>query len=203
MQFADSLTTTDPLLPRYGIGFQAADPWATTSAATFSGTGYATDVAGTNGGGLLGLMQSSYSIGIWFNAADSLGGGLLSLDGGQANAAAATGNPAVWLDTAGKVHFAANSTLASLTGASTLAYLTGWHLAVLTVDTSGLLTLTKKVTLYVDGSAQATDSGLTLLSGPLPDTGTPAGPTSPASLRRRLPISTAPSPVPSSPTGAR
>ncbi len=169
VQFADSMTSTDPLLPRYATTFGQADPWGSSKAAAFSGSAYAGDITGASGSGLLGLLQSSYSIGVWFNASDALGGGLMGLGASLSNASSATGNPMMWLDTAGKVRFAASSTLATITGVSSGNWGSGWHLAVLTVDTSGVLTLTKTVTLYVDGSVQATASGLSLLSS------TPAG----------------------------
>ncbi|GAA4099427.1 LamG-like jellyroll fold domain-containing protein [Nocardioides kongjuensis] len=156
---------SDPMLPRNSVAFRQADPWGTTAAATFSGSGYATDIVGTNGSGLLGLLSNSYSIGVWFKAADSQGGGLFSLDASLSNATSATGNPMVWLDTTGHVGFSANGTLGlNITGSSPASYGSGWHLAVLTVDTTGVITLTKTVKLYVDGALVASGSGLTLLT---------------------------------------
>nr|WP_246319273.1 LamG domain-containing protein [Nocardioides kongjuensis] len=153
------------MLPRNSVAFRQADPWGTTAAATFSGSGYATDIVGTNGSGLLGLLSNSYSIGVWFKAADSQGGGLFSLDASLSNATSATGNPMVWLDTTGHVGFSANGTLGlNITGSSPASYGSGWHLAVLTVDTTGVITLTKTVKLYVDGALVASGSGLTLLT---------------------------------------
>lgn len=164
VQLVNAQQAADPQLPRNAVVFQQPDPWGTAVSAAFSGTGYAADIVGAQSGGLLGLLGTSYSIGVWFNAADAQGGGLISLDASRADAASTTGNPMVWLDTAGRVRFAASSTLTTLTGVSPASYPTGWHLAVLTVDTSGTLTLTKTVRLHVDGVQVASASGLTLLT---------------------------------------
>lgn len=152
----------DPMLPRYGVAFRQTDKWGTTSAAAFSGQGYATDIVGTTGNGLLGLLSSSYSIGVWFNAADSLGGGLMSLSGSLSNGSGAA-NPALWLDGSGHVGYSVSSTLGSSTQTSTAAYATGWHLAVLTVS-KPLIGLTEDMTLYVDGAVQASSTALALLT---------------------------------------
>ncbi|TNM39488.1 LamG domain-containing protein [Nocardioides albidus] len=164
VRFANSQQATDPMLPRNTVAFQRTDPWGTTAAASFSGSGYATDLVGTGGTGLLGLLSSSYTIGVWFRAEDAQGGGLISLDASRANATSGAGDPAVWLDTTGHVRFAASGTLGPVTGVSPAAYASGWHLAVITVDTTGVITLTKTVRLYVDGALVATESGLTLLT---------------------------------------
>jgi hypothetical protein len=164
VQLANAQQAADPQLPRNAVAFQQPDPWGSAVSASFSGTGYAADIVGAQSGGLLGLLGTSYSVGVWFNAADAQGGGLMSLDSGRADATSTTGNPMLWLDTAGRVRFAASSTLTTLSGVSPASYSTGWHLAVLTVDTSGTLTLTKTVRLYVDGVQVATASGLTLLT---------------------------------------
>ncbi|WGY04355.1 hypothetical protein QI633_11435 [Nocardioides sp. QY071] len=165
VRHANTQQASDPMLPRSTVAFQQTDPWGTTSATALSGSAYASDIVGTNGSGLLGLLSNSYSIGVWFKAADGQGGGLISLDASLSDAASATGNPMVWLDSAGHVSFSANGTLGlNITGASAAAYTSGWHLAVLTVDTTGVITLTKTVKLYVDGALVASGSGLTLLT---------------------------------------
>ncbi|HWU23763.1 MAG TPA: hypothetical protein VN088_19650, partial [Nocardioides sp.] len=99
VRFLNNQQATDPLLPRNAVAFQQGDPWGSTTAAGFSGSGYATDLVGTSGGGLLGLLSSSYSVGVWFKASDAEGGGLISLDASDSNATSATGNPMVWMDT--------------------------------------------------------------------------------------------------------
>ncbi|MBM0123182.1 LamG-like jellyroll fold domain-containing protein [Pimelobacter simplex] len=164
VQLVNAQQAADPQLPRNAVAFRQPDPWGTAASASFSGTGYASDIAGAQSGGLLGLLGTSYSVGVWFNAADAQGGGLISLDASRADTASATGNPMLWIDTAGRVRFAASSTLTTLTGVSPASYSSGWHHAVLTVDTSGTLTLTKTVRLYVDGVQVASASGLTLLT---------------------------------------
>ncbi|GAB3865075.1 hypothetical protein GCM10028801_35110 [Nocardioides maradonensis] len=165
VRFLNNQQTTDPMLPRNTVAFQQTDPWGSAGAATFSGSGYATDLVGTSGSGLLGLLSNSYSVGVWFKASDAQGGGLVSLDSSASNATSATGNPMVWLDTAGHVSFSANGTLGlNVTGTSPATYASGWHFLVLTVDTTGVVTLTKTLNLYVDGALVKTASGLTLLT---------------------------------------
>lgn len=165
VQLANARAGTDPMLPRNAVAFRLADPWGTSSAVGLSGSGYATDIVGTTGSGLLGALQNSNSIGVWFRADDASGGGLISLDASLSNATSATGDPMLWLDTSGRVRFAASGTLGPIQGASTHTFTSGWHLAVLTANTTGVLTLTKALTLYVDGVQEATGSGLTLLTG--------------------------------------
>lgn len=163
-QLANVQQGTDPMLPRNGVAFQQADKWSGTSAATFSGNGYATDIVGTNGAGLLGLLQNDYSIGVWFKASDAQGGGLLSLGSSLSDTASTAGNPALWLDTTGRVNFAIKSTLGTTARASSGTYASGWHLAVLTVSTSILIGATVTATLYVDGTSQASATVLSLLT---------------------------------------
>jgi len=163
VQFANAVAPTDPLLPRNAVAFRSADPWGGTSAATFSGSGYATDPVGTTGSGLLGLLQSSFSFGVWFKAGDAQGGGLFSLSASPAKAVNAAGaNPTLWLDTAGKVNASVATTLGRAQVQSTLTYGSGWHFAVVTVST---VVLAATVTLYVDGVVQGSSTGLTLLTG--------------------------------------
>lgn len=161
--FANATSATDPLLPRNGVAFRQGDKWGTTSAAAFSGTGYATDPVGTSGSGLLGLLQSSFSIGVWFKTADSLGGGLLSLSASLSNGAGGP-DPVLWIDQTGNVHGYVATTLAGTQVASSgTNYADGaWHLAVLVVATPILLTA---ATLYVDGVNKASSGGLSLLTG--------------------------------------
>jgi hypothetical protein len=163
VRFLNTQQAADPMLPRQAVAFQQPDPWGTTSAATFSGAGYATDIVGTNGSGLLGLLSNNYSLGVWFNAADAQGGGLLSLSGSLSNGAGAA-NPALWLDTAGKVRVAVSSTLGTSQLASASSYSSGWHHAVVTVS-KAVLGVTMTVTLYVDGGSVASTTVLALLTG--------------------------------------
>lgn len=163
VRFANTQQASDPLLARNTVGFQQSDPWGTTSAAQLSGSGYATDIVGTNGSGLLGLLSNNYSFGVWFNASDAQGGGLLSLSSSPSNAAGAA-NPALWLDQNGKVRYAVASTLGTTQGVSSSSYGSGWHLAVVTVS-KAVLGVTMTITLYVDGGVQASSTVLALLTG--------------------------------------
>lgn len=159
---ANAASPSDPLLPRNSVTFRQTDKWGTSSAAGFSGSGYATDPIGTSGSGLLGLLQSSFSFGVWFKASDALGGGLLSLSGSLSNGAGGA-NPTLWLDQSGNVHAYVATTLAGTQVASSgTNYGDGaWHLAVVVVSTPILLT---GVTLYVDGVSKASSGGLSLLT---------------------------------------
>ncbi|MGN6782961.1 MAG: LamG-like jellyroll fold domain-containing protein [Marmoricola sp.] len=159
MQLANAASSSDPMLPRNAVTFQQSDRWGTSSAASFSGSGYATDVSATTTG-TLGLLQSTFSFGVWFETTDSQGGGLLSLSGSASNGSGAA-NTAIWIDSGGRVQARAVATLGTLSLASTNAYRDGsWHLAVLTLSGSVVTT----ATLYVDGQVAASASGLGLLT---------------------------------------
>ncbi|WP_300679368.1 hypothetical protein [Nocardioides sp.] len=161
VQLANTASAADPLLPRNAVAFARTDPWGGASALTLSGSGYATDPVGTTGTGLLGLLQSSFSIGVWFKAADAQGGGLLSLSASPANGTGtgAGANPALWLDSSGKVNASVSTTGSRALITSSGTYSSGWHFAVLTVTS---VLVIASVTLYVDGVAQGTSGGLTL-----------------------------------------
>lgn len=163
VQFANAKSATDPLLPRNTVTFQQTDKWGSTSAAGFSGSAYATDPVGTGGTGVLGLLQGSFSIGLWFKASDTQGGGLMSLSGSLSNGSGSA-NPVVWLDQSGNVHAFVSTTLAGTQIASSgTNYGDGaWHFVVLAVTTP-LITTT--LTLYVDGVSKASSGGLSLLTG--------------------------------------
>ncbi|HZP15985.1 MAG TPA: LamG-like jellyroll fold domain-containing protein, partial [Nocardioides sp.] len=158
---ANAKSASDPLLPRNAVTFQQTDKWGTTSAAGFSGTGYATDPIGTSGSGVLGLLQGSFSMGLWFKASDAQGGGLISLSGSLSNGSGAA-NPAVWLDSSGNVHGAIATTLSkALVATSGTNYADGaWHFVVVTVTT----VITATITLYVDGANKSSSGGLSLLT---------------------------------------
>jgi hypothetical protein len=158
---ANATSATDPLLPRNAVTFQQTDKWGTTSAAGFSGTGYATDPIGTGGSGVLGLLQSSFSVGLWFKASDAQGGGLISLSSSLSNGSGSA-NPVVWLDSSGNVRGAIATTLSTATVATSgTNYADGaWHFVVVTVASS----LGATITLYVDGASKSSSGGLTLLT---------------------------------------
>ena len=163
VQFANAKSATDPLLPRNTVAFQQTDKWGTTSAAGFSGSAYATDPIGTGGTGVLGLLQGSFSIGLWFKSSDSQGGGLMSLSSSLSNGSGSA-NPVVWLDQSGNVHAYASTTLAGtqIASSGTNYADSAWHFVVLAVTTP-LITTT--LTLYVDGASKASSTGLSLLTG--------------------------------------
>lgn len=163
VRFTNTQQASDPLLARNTVAFQQTDPWGTSSAARLSGSGYATDIVGTNGSGLLGLLANNYSFGVWFNASDAQGGGLLSLSSSLSNGSGAA-NPALWLDQNGKVRYAVSSTLGTTQGVSSSSYGSGWHLAVVTVS-KAVLGVTMTITLHVDGSVQASSTVLAMLTG--------------------------------------
>lgn len=163
VQLANAANASDPMLPRNGVAFQQADRWGTTSAVSLSGSGYATDVVGTNGSGVLGLLQSSYTIGVWFRSSDSQGGGLLSLSASASNGSGGA-NPALWLDSAGNVNGHVSTTVAGTDlHSSGVDYADGkWHYAALVVSTVALVGTS--IVLYVDGGSVASSGGLALLT---------------------------------------
>lgn len=163
VQLANSRTSGDPMLPRYATTFQASGPpaWgANTSAVALDGTrAFAADVSGGTGGGLLG---STFAIGVWFKVANGYtgGGGLLGLAASPTTGTSASGVPALWLDSQGRVRYAIPGTLGLSSGVSAGTYNDGnWHLAVLSVSTL----LLSVPTLYVDNTSTST-LGITLLS---------------------------------------
>lgn len=161
VQFANSKTTTSPLLARNQILFQQSDKWGTTSAATFSGTGYASSPVSTTLGGL----SSAFSIGVWFKTPTngySQGGALISLSTSPSNATSSSGaGPMLWMDNTGKIRAQVLGTAGAISaaGVSAAAYNDGnWHFAMLTV---GTLT----ANLYVDSATAVSTVLLSLLSG--------------------------------------
>ncbi|RNM13263.1 hypothetical protein EFL26_15720 [Nocardioides pocheonensis] len=161
VRFANGTSASDPMLPRNSVGFQQADTWGSTSAASFSGSGYATDLYGTTSVGFLGLLPTNFSMGVWFRTADSLGGGLLSLSASLSNGAGGA-NPMLWIDQSGNVKAYVATTLGTQIASSGTNYADGnWHFAVVVVSTVFLLT---SVTLYVDGASKASAGGLTIAS---------------------------------------
>jgi hypothetical protein len=161
VRFANTSSASDPLLPRNSVAFQQTDTWGTTSAAAFSGNGYATDLYGTTSVGLLGLLPTNFSMGVWFRTADSQGGGLLSLSSSLSNGGNGA-NPMLWLDQSGNVRAYVGTTLGTTVASGGTNFADGqWHFAVVVVSTVLVLT---SITLYVDGASKASSGGLTLLS---------------------------------------
>lgn len=162
VKLADSVTASDPMLPRWTNTFAQSDPWGSTSALTLGTSAYAADVSATSTASLLG---ASYSLGVWFKVANgySAGGPLMALAASPVDGTSAASSPLVWMDTAGKIRFRISGTLGtSAGGVSAAAYNDGaWHFAVLSVAA----TLVSTPTLYVDGAAGVSALGLSALTG--------------------------------------
>lgn len=172
-RFADTATPTDPLLPRYRVGRNVADPWGSTSAASFDGsTQYAADAVPTS---TSAVAATSYSMGLWFRASPaSSGGGLLSLNASPTASTSAGANPALFVDAGGRVRARLDGVpvlvlpvILSLVSPSGVDYRDGaWHQVTLTVNRK---TLTSDVVLYVDGAVADTLTNTSLLVGTLSD----------------------------------
>lgn len=167
--FANTTTSSDPLLPRNRVTRNVADKWGTTSAAQFDGgTQYAADVVSTT---TAAAASTSYTIGLWFKAAaGSGGGGLLSLNASPVDTTSAGANPSVYLDPGGRVRARFDGVpiivipviLTVASGAGT-DYRDGqWHHVALTVARGALTT---DLRLYVDGVLADSALGVTLLVG--------------------------------------
>jgi hypothetical protein len=161
-KLANTVTASDPMLPRYATTFGDTDPWGSAGAIGLSGGAYAADVTATNTGTLLG---SSYALGTWFKVANgySAGGPLMSLDTSPVDSSSTAASPMIWMDTSGKIRFRVSGTLGtSSSGVSAAAYNDGaWHLAVLSVAAVVVST----PTLYVDNAAGVSGLGLAALTG--------------------------------------
>jgi hypothetical protein len=154
-------SNADPMLPRYGVNFLQTDPWGTTSAIGLDGTtGYASDVVQSSPSG---ASHPKFSLGVWFKASGSShGGGLLSFSANGDASGTAGAVPAIWMDSAGKLHFSA--VFGSAPGlpannvqvVSPASYRDGsWHFASMTFSTvpnQGDNSVITTITGYVDGS---------------------------------------------------
>lgn len=158
VKFDNSKTTGDPMLARYGTAFQQPDKWASTSAVSLTGTGYATDATATNTATLLG---GNYSIGVWFKVANGYasGGALMGLSASPSNATSAASSPLIWMGNNGKISYRISGTLGAATGTSSAAYNNGsWHFVVISVGTLG-------ISMYVDSASAVSSLALSALTG--------------------------------------
>src|SRR3954470_14539154 len=66
VQLTNRVAAARVMLPRYGTGFLASDPWAGTNAVTMDGTAYAASVTSQT---LISNDSRIASLGVWFKAA--------------------------------------------------------------------------------------------------------------------------------------
>ncbi|MFA6299960.1 MAG: hypothetical protein WC642_12380 [Nocardioides sp.] len=168
VQFANAKDATNPLLPRYTVGFAASDPWSGTNAAQFDGTqSYAGAVKSESSipSSILSLGGTA-GYGAWFKTSTTAGGPILAFDTAPASAGG-TRDKVLYMNTTGKLGFVFD-TGSSTTGLSATAFNNGaWHFAYARLSIASLLgiPLSSTATLYVDGTQVAQSSSLIGSSG--------------------------------------
>lgn len=126
VQLANARNQSAPLLPRYGVVFQAVDNWNANNAVTLSGGGFATGpVQQTLPDGSAGTQ----GYGVWFRAQAGQSGPLLSL---QTSTAGGTAQRTLTLNANGSVTATVAGALLSLTVSGTFND-GSWHFAYVTV----------------------------------------------------------------------
>ncbi len=166
VRLLNTITATDPMLVRGGVGYAQAGPLTGSAALGLDGVtashSMSSDVSQQNSATVLG---ANFSAAIWFKVSTGNSGPLLGFGSSPNDTAeGASDTPVIWIDTAGKVHAGGRSTLGTVTANSsgTTSYSDGaWHLAVMTVS-SGVLTMT--VSIYVDSSAAGSSTVLLSLA---------------------------------------
>jgi hypothetical protein len=163
VQVANVKDATNPLLPRYTVGFNATDPWSGTNAVQLDGTqSYAGAVKSESSvpSGVLSLGGSA-GYGAWFKTSSTAGGPILAFDTSPASAGG-SGDKVLYMNTAGKVGFAFD-TGGKTTGLSAGAFNNGgWHFAYarLSIVSALGVPISSTATLYVDGAQVASSSSL-------------------------------------------
>lgn len=168
VQLANAKDATNPLLPRYTVGFHASDPWAGTNGVQLDGTqSYAGAVLSQSSipSGVLSLGGTA-GYGAWFKTTTTAGGPIIAFDTDPASAAG-TRDKVLYMNTAGKVGFAFD-TSGSTTGLSAGAFNNGaWHFAYarLSIVSAAGFPISSTATLYVDGAQVASSASLIGSSG--------------------------------------
>ena len=150
----------NPLLPRYALGFQATDPWGSTSAVTLDGSSsYAAAVLAQTQPNPLLSLGAQYGLGIWFKTTSTTGGPLFEIGSSPTNTSGGD-DRILYMTPAGKLTFVQNTAGSSTT--TTASYNDGqWHFAYVTMSAINVvLGLTSSTSLSVDGGAAVFGGGL-------------------------------------------
>jgi hypothetical protein len=153
---ANAKTASNPMLPRFGVGFGAAGPtrWPGSSALTFDGTGMATDVTSR-------VVGNTFSLAIWFKTSVS-GGGLMSFSS-KSNADTATAfDKMLFIDSAGHLNFGYWPGLNSKVTSPAVVSDGAWHFAIGVIKAGGSQSTQ---TLYLDGVSVGTPQTFSNNSG--------------------------------------
>ena len=161
VELADQSTASDPMLVRGGVTYAQAGPLTGSASLGLDGSSaLAADIVPTSNA----TLGTTFTEGLWFKTAAGYNGGgsLIGFGSSPSTISDTSADKILSMTTAGKLNLAIAGTLGTSNTTSPISYNDGnWHLAVVTVSTSVLAT----VTLYVDGSQAAQTTSLTLLTG--------------------------------------
>jgi hypothetical protein len=167
VQLANAKDATNPLLPRYTVGFGVSDPWSGVSAVQLDGTqSYASAVKSEPAipASILSLGGTA-GYGAWFRTTTTAGGPILAFDTDPASAGG-TRDKVLYMNATGRVGFAFDSS--GTTGLSAGAFNNGaWHFAYarISIVSAAGIPISSTATLYVDGTQVASSSSLIGVSG--------------------------------------
>jgi hypothetical protein len=168
VQLANAKDSTNPLLPRYTVGFMATDNWSSTNAVQLDGSQSYAGAAKSESSipSTVLSLGGSAGYGAWFKTSTTAGGPIFAFDTDPASAGG-TRDKVLYMNAAGKVGFVYDTNGTS-TGLSTGTFNNGaWHFAYarLSITSLGGLPISSSATLYVDGSQVAASSTLIGASG--------------------------------------
>ncbi|HTB09278.1 MAG TPA: hypothetical protein VK704_05630 [Acidimicrobiales bacterium] len=163
VQLANVADGSNPMLPRYDTSFNTSGgPMGGAGYVTFDGaTAYASDVVSQSQPAPELNLNETYGLGIWFNTTSTAGGPLFGF-GSNPTDVAGTNDRILYMNKSGQLGFVLNTTPVE-TGLSTASFNNGqWHFAYVTLSQISALGLgvESTVTLYVDGTQEATGGGL-------------------------------------------
>jgi hypothetical protein len=161
VELADQSAAADPMLVRGGVTYAQGGPLTGSASLGLDGSSaLAADVVSTSNA----TLGTTFTAGVWFKTTSGYGAGgsLIGFGSSASTVSDTSADKILSMTTAGKLNFAISGTLGTSNTTSPSDYNDGnWHLAVVTVSTTLLAT----VTLYVDGSQVAQATNLTLLTG--------------------------------------
>jgi len=168
VQLVNAKDATNPMLPRYTVGFNATDNWSGTNAVQLDGTqSYAAAVKSESSipSTVLSLGGTA-GYGAWFRTTTTAGGPIFAFDTDPASAAGTT-DKVLYMNAAGKLGFVFDSG-GKTTGLSASAFNNGaWHFAYARLSiTSALgIPVSSTATLSVDGVQVGSSTSLIGSSG--------------------------------------